>query len=67
MAKSRTDTGERRKYKDLLKGRFRLTKVTRIEPETYTDSIYDKGEGSTSKTIKSLIEKGKKVALRVLK
>jgi NTE family protein len=63
-------TGERIKYKDLLKGRLKLTKVIRIEPEgpeSYTDSISGKGGDFTSKTIMSLIEKGKRDARRVLK
>ncbi|HKG71967.1 MAG TPA: patatin-like phospholipase family protein [Nitrososphaeraceae archaeon] len=68
--KSRGGTGERIKYKDLLKGRLKLTKVIRIEPEgpeSYTDSISGKGGDFTSKTIMSLIEKGKQDARRVLK
>ena len=69
-ARSRTDTGENIKYKDLLKGRFKLTKVIRIEPEgpeSYTDSISGKVGDFTSKTIMSLIEKGKQDAQRMLK
>ncbi|HEU4444582.1 MAG TPA: patatin-like phospholipase family protein [Nitrososphaeraceae archaeon] len=66
-AKSKGDRGEHIKYKDLLKGRFKLTKVTRIEPESYKDSIFGKEEDFTSKTIMSLIEKGKQDARRVLK
>jgi NTE family protein len=42
-AKSRGGTGEHRKYKDLLKARIKLTKVIRIEHESYTDSIFSKG------------------------
>lgn len=70
QARSRRSAREHIKYKDLLKGRFRLTKVTRIEPEepeNYTDSISGKGGDFTSKTIMSLIEKGKQDARRVLK
>jgi NTE family protein len=66
-AKSKTDIGEDRTYKDLLKGRFRLTKVIRIEPESYADSISGKGADFTSKTIKSLIEKGENDAETILK
>jgi NTE family protein len=68
-AKSRGGTVEHRKYKDLLKGRFKLTKVIRIEPEpeSYTDSISGKEADFTSKTIMSLIEKGKEDALRALR
>ncbi|HKH85559.1 MAG TPA: patatin-like phospholipase family protein, partial [Nitrososphaera sp.] len=53
------------KYKDLIKGRFKVT-VTRIENEGYEDSIYGKGADSTSKTIEALIAKGKEDAQRVL-
>lgn len=69
-AKSRGGTGEHVKYKDLLKGRFKLSKVVRIEPEeseSYTDSISGKVGDFTSKTIMNLIEKGKQDARRVLK
>jgi hypothetical protein len=59
--------GRYRKYKDLIKARFRLTKVTRIEPKSYEGSIYGKGADFTSKTIEKLIEKGKQDARRVLK
>src|SRR5215210_5605138 len=52
-AKRRGGTVEHRKYKDLLKGRFKLTKVIRIEHESYTDSISGKGADFTSKTIMS--------------
>jgi NTE family protein len=71
QVKSRGGTGEQRiKYQELLKGRFKLTNVIRIEPEgpeSYTDSIYGKVGDFTSKTITSLIEKGKQDARRVLK
>ena len=56
------------KYKDgLLKGRFRLTKVIRIENESYKDSISGKVGDFTSQSIRNLIEKGKQDAQRVLK
>jgi NTE family protein len=58
---------EDRKYKDgLLKGRFRLTKVIRIENESYKDSISGKVGDFTSQSIRNLIEKGKQDARRVL-
>lgn len=60
-------TVEHRKCKDLLKGRFKLTKVVRIEPENYIDNISGKGADFTSKTIRSLIEKGKEDAWKFLK
>ena len=60
-------TGENRKYReDLLKGRFRLTKVIRIENESYKDSISGKVGDFTSQSIRNLIEKGKQDARRVL-
>jgi NTE family protein len=59
--------GQHRKYKeDLLKGRFRLTKVIRIENESYKDSISGKVGDFTSQSIRNLIEKGKQDARRVL-
>jgi predicted acylesterase/phospholipase RssA len=64
--KSKGSTVEDRKYKDLIKGRFKVT-VTRIENETCEDSIYGKAADSTSKTIKELIARGKEDARRVLK
>ena len=67
LARGSGVTVDHRKYKDLLKGRFKLTKVVRIEPENYTDNISGKGADFTSKTIKSLIEKGKEDAYKVLK
>lgn len=67
--KSRGYKGKYAKYEDLIKGRFRLTNVTRIEPigeSSYKDSISKKGADFTSKTIRNLIEKGKKDAQNVL-
>ena len=65
-AKSTGRTVEHRKYKDLMKGRFNLNKVLRIEHESYTDSISGKNADFTSKTIKDLIAKGKQDARSVL-
>jgi NTE family protein len=65
--KTSGDAGEHRKYKeDLLKGRFTLTKVIRIENDSYEDSISGKVGDFTSKSIMNLIEKGKQDARRVL-
>jgi NTE family protein len=65
--KTSGDAGEHRKYKeDLLKGRFRLTKVIRIENGSYKDSTSGKVGDFTSKSIMNLIEKGKQDARRVL-
>jgi NTE family protein len=65
-AKSTGSTVEHRKYKDLMKGRFKLNKVIRIEHESYTDSIFGKNADFTSNTIKDLIAKGKQDARSVL-
>ena len=54
-------------YKELLNGSFKLTKVVRIEPTGYDDSISGKGADFTSKTIKDLIKKGEEDASKVLK
>ena len=63
--KSMRVTVEGTKYKDLIKGRFKVT-VTRIENQGYEDSIYGKVADSTSMTIEALIAKGKQDAQRVL-
>ena len=66
-AKTSRVAGENRKYKEsLIKGRFRLTKVIRIENESYNDSISGKVGDFTSQSIRNLIEKGKQDARRVL-
>ena len=64
--KTKRNTVEDKKYKDLTKGRFKVIKVTRIENESYEDSIYGKVTDFTYKTIESLIERGKQDARRVL-
>jgi NTE family protein len=64
--KSSGAAGEDRKYKDLLKCRFRLTRVIRIENDSYKDSISGKVGDFTSQSIRNLIEKGKQDARRVL-
>lgn len=65
-AKSKTCAGKRRKYKDLLKGRFKLAQVVRIEPKEYSNSISGKGADFTSQTIMGLINKGKEDASKVV-
>jgi NTE family protein len=65
--KTSGDAGEHRKYKeDLLKGRFRLTKVIRIENDSYKDSTSGKVGDFTSQSVRNLVEKGKQDARRVL-
>jgi NTE family protein len=65
-AKSKSHTGKRRTYKDLLDGRFKLINVIRIEPTHYTNSISGKGSDFTSETIKGLIKKGTDDAIHAL-
>jgi NTE family protein len=65
-AKIMQGVDEYNKCKDLLKARFKLNTVIRIEAESYTDNISGKGADFTSQTIRSLIEKGKQDAQRVL-
>ncbi len=65
-AKSKSITNKTRTHKDLLRGRFKLTNVKRIEPKAYEDSIYGKGADFTSKTIRDLIDKGRRDALYML-
>jgi NTE family protein len=65
-AKSKSNTNEKRTYKDLLNGSFKLTNVIRIEHSGYDDSISGKGADFTSKSIKDLIKQGKKDASRLL-
>jgi NTE family protein len=64
--RSKTSAGKPRKYRDLLKGRFKLDQVVRIEPKDYSHSISGKGADFTSQTIKAIIEKGKEDAFRLL-
>jgi NTE family protein len=66
QAKSKGDLGERRSYRDLLRGRFKLTKVIRIENQNYEDSIAGKGADFTFETIEKLIKRGKEDAQKVL-
>ncbi|MFZ0895748.1 MAG: hypothetical protein WAZ77_14725 [Candidatus Nitrosopolaris sp.] len=66
-AKSKSDTDNKRKYKDLLNCGFKLTNVIRIEnTSSYDDSIFGKIGDYSSKTIKDLIKKGGEDAYEVL-
>ena len=65
-AKSKSDIGDKRTYKDLLTCRFKLTNVVRIENTYHHDNISNKIADYTSQTIKSLIEKGRDDASRIL-
>jgi NTE family protein len=53
ISKDRKD--EVRNYKDLIRGRFKLTKVLRIEHTNYINSISGKGGDLTFQTINKLI------------
>jgi hypothetical protein len=62
------------KYKDLIKGKFKLTNVIRIERTDYIDSNSSKEADFSSKptdftyqSIKKLIEQGEADAFEVLK
>ncbi len=57
-AKSRGDSGERIKYKDLTKGRFELAKVLRIEHTNYINSVSGKTTDLTEKTLTQLVKEG---------
>ena len=58
IAISKGSKGEFRKYKNLLSGRFKLTKVLRIEHTNYINSISGKGGDLTFQTISKLIKEG---------
>lgn len=55
--------GRRRRYKDLLEGRFRLTKVVRIDLKDDENQINDKIFDYSYKTIEELMKTGYKDAL----
>ncbi|MGA9172142.1 MAG: hypothetical protein WBZ20_18545, partial [Nitrososphaeraceae archaeon] len=65
-AKSKSNKGENRTYRDLLHGGFKLTNVIRIEHNGYENSISGKISDFTSKTIKHLIQQGKEDASNLL-
>jgi NTE family protein len=54
-----------RRYKDLLKGRFKLTEVYRVERKNDPDDVSGKTADLTQETIKQLIEKGERDAMNV--
>jgi NTE family protein len=64
---SMTSTGHNRKYRDLLKGQFELTKVIRIERANDNESISGKVGDFTQDTIKQLITQGENDAYEILK
>lgn len=55
---SKTRKGEPRKYKDLLTGRFRITKVVRIEREDDPNTISRKWVDYSLTTLQKLYEQG---------
>jgi NTE family protein len=65
-AKSKSNVNKARTYRDLLNGRFKLIKVERIENTGYENSIFGKFADFTSKSIRDLIKKGEKDALKWL-
>jgi predicted acylesterase/phospholipase RssA len=71
--KSKDRKARREKYKNLIKGKFKLDCVTRIERTNDMDAgtgkkadLSSKGIDFTHETIKKLIEQGEKDALKVL-
>jgi predicted acylesterase/phospholipase RssA len=63
---SKDHRGKSRNYEDLMKGRFKLTKVIRIENTNYTNSISGKDGDFTAQTIEELIKEGEKDATNTL-
>jgi NTE family protein len=63
---SKDHKGKSRKYEDLMKGRFKLTKVIRIENTNYTNSISGKDGDFTAQTSEELIKEGEKDATNTL-
>jgi NTE family protein len=57
-AKSTKRTGEKRSYQDLIKGRFNLNKVVRIERKEDDNMISSKWQDFSSGTIRQLIDNG---------
>ncbi len=66
-AKSMLRTGERRKYIDLLKGKFTIGKITRIDRQDDANTISNKWADYSYKTINQLINEGYKQASDQLK
>ena len=71
--KSKDRKARREKYKDLIKGKFKLDRVTRIERTNDMDAgtgkeadFSSKGIDFTHETIKKLIEQGEKDAIKIL-
>jgi NTE family protein len=59
---SRNDS---RRYEDLLKGRFKLTEVYRVERKNDDDDVSGKTADLSQETIKQLIEKGEQDAMNI--
>jgi predicted acylesterase/phospholipase RssA len=62
-ATSTNTIGETRQYRELLGGRFRLTKVVRIDHKDDSNDVADKIFDYSQKTIEKLIEVGNQNAL----
>jgi hypothetical protein len=57
-ATSTSRSGRQRQYKDLLEGRFGITRFIRIQRSEDPDSIWGKIADFTSVTINTLMEQG---------
>ena len=65
-SQSKSRSGEGRKYKDLLEGRFRIEKVAHIERENDENAISNKAFDFSAKTIRQLMQDGKSQTERYL-
>jgi NTE family protein len=64
---SSEDPSNKLRYENLLRDRFKLIKVLRIERTNYVDSIYGKTGDFTSSTINELIKEGEEDAHNAFK
>jgi NTE family protein len=63
QAKSRLRSGKKREYQDLLKNRFEISSVIKIERQDDEDTISDKALDFSASTVSNLITSGIKDAL----
>ena len=58
VASNMNTKGKTRRFRGLLEGRFRLTKVVRIDHKDYGNEVHDKVFDYSYKTIEELMEVG---------
>lgn len=66
VERSRKRSGEKRKYSDLIKGRFKIDEVVRIQRENDPYTISNKWADYTRETIQQLVAAGQKDAEKAL-